>query len=75
MSAGIEVELTSVPDRDDLVAELWSAGELVSEVRTEPEGLRVQFYPRQDGAPWDVDFEGFRAALDEAATLLSSDGQ
>lgn len=40
----LRVELTSVPDRDTLVAEVWYGDELLAELRHEPDGVKAQLY-------------------------------
>jgi hypothetical protein len=65
-----KVELTSVPDRDDLVVEIWVGDEQLAELRNEPSGVCVQLYPGAAGAPWDLSHDDFMAALKEARERL-----
>lgn len=64
------VEVASVPDRDDLVAEVWLDQELIAELRHGPSGLQAQIYPAPPGQPWDVPYEEFTRALQEARDKL-----
>lgn len=64
-----EVELTSVPDRDDLVAEVWFGEHLFAELRHEPDGVKAQFYAAPAGR-WDVPYDELASALDEARERL-----
>ena len=41
----LTIELVSVPDRDDLVAEVWLGQYLLAELRQEGGHVRVQLYP------------------------------
>ncbi len=65
------VEVTSVPDRDSLVAEIWLDRELLAELRYEYGSFKVQIYPAPDGQPWDVDYEAFSGALQRARERLT----
>jgi hypothetical protein len=40
----IIVEITSVPDRENLVAEIWHQEYLIAEVSREKEDLKIEFY-------------------------------
>lgn len=51
------IEVTSVPDREGRVAEVWLQQEQFAELRHEVDELRVQIYPRPDNRPWDVSWE------------------
>jgi len=66
----LTIELASVPDRDDLVAELWQGTALIAEVRWEEQMLRVQLYPSEAGHPFDVPYEDLVAALLTAKARL-----
>lgn len=66
------VEVTSVPDRDALVAEMWLERELFAELRYEHRSLRLQFYPAPDGKPWDVPYEEFAGMLEQAREKLGA---
>jgi hypothetical protein len=64
------VEVTSVPDRDGLVAEIWLDQELLAELRDERGSLHMQIYPAPEGQPWDVPYEAFSRALQQARDRL-----
>ena len=69
------VEIASVPDRDELVAEVWSGDQLLAELRVEAGVVRIQLYPPPDGPPdgaphWDVPYDELLAALQTARTRL-----
>jgi len=66
----LTIELVSVPDRDDLVAEVWLGQYLLAELRHEGGQVRVQLYPASSGQAWDVPYEALRAALVQARSKL-----
>ena len=70
MPSTFQIELTSVPDRDDLVAEIWLDQDLFVELRLEAGEIRTQLYSRQDGKPWDVSHRDLLAALSKAEERL-----
>ena len=45
----LTVQIASVPDRDNLVAELWYGDEQWGEISQETENLRLEIYPRASG--------------------------
>lgn len=67
----LKVEIASVPDRDDLVAEIWQEDEMVAEIQRTPDGRFVlELYPSPNQRPWSFDFEYWMAALSEAQRRL-----
>lgn len=68
----LTIELASVPDRDDLVAEIWLGTAQLAEVRQEEQALRVQLYPSENGRPFDLPLEDLVAALVMAKARLSA---
>lgn len=64
------IEVTSVPDRNDLVAEIWLGQELIAELRHEHDSLQIQLYQPPDGQCWDVPYEEFAGALTQARDRL-----
>lgn len=67
MSDELTVTIASVPDRDDVVAELWVGDEQCGEVSREGSTLRLELYARPGGVPWRVAFDEFLEVLKEAA--------
>ena len=66
----LTIELVSVPDRDDLVAEVWLGQSLLAELRNEDGQVRVQLYPDSSEKPWDVPYESLCSALAQARSKL-----
>lgn len=68
--AHLEIIVASVPDREGLVAEIYSDREQVAEVRREPEAFEVDVYPKPNGQPWLIDLDHLLATLHEARQRL-----
>ncbi|MBE7373547.1 MULTISPECIES: hypothetical protein [Pseudomonadaceae] len=67
----LKVEMASVSDRDDLVAEIWQEDEMVAEIQRAPDGRFVlELYPSPNQQPWSLDLECWMAALSEAKRRL-----
>jgi hypothetical protein len=61
--------VASVPDRDDLVVEIWSGSEQVAELRREDAGPQIQMYSRKTGW-WEFPYADFLAVLKRAREEL-----
>lgn len=68
------INLASLPDRDNVVAEIWHGKYLLAELRREGDALRLQLYPGTNGAPWDVPHQDFVQALVHAEQHLDRRG-
>ena len=66
------VELASVPDRDDVVAEVWFDGELFAELRHDTGVVRLQLYDAPSGGRWDLPHDDVVAALRNARERLGA---
>lgn len=62
--------ISSPPDREKLVAEIFFGDAQWAEINQEREALEVEFYPRPDGEPWQLDYQDALSALDEAKRRL-----
>lgn len=62
--------ISSPPDREKLVAEVFIGDAQWAEINQDSQALRVEFYPRPDGEPWQMDYEDALKALDEAKQRL-----
>ncbi len=61
------VQLASVPDRDELVAEIWWNNQMVAEVRRGPDGDRyIDLYPSPSRTPWSFPVKEWLAAIEKA---------
>ncbi len=52
MSGKLTYLITDVPDREELVAELWLDDEMWGEISQEDGNILLELYPRRDGEPW-----------------------
>lgn len=62
--------LSTPPDRDKLVAEIFIDDVQWAEINQEHTILEIEFYPRPDGQPWKIDFSNAISALNEAKGRL-----
>jgi len=65
-----EIDISSPPDREKLVAEISFDNVQWAEINQERDVLEVEFYPRPDGQPWRIDFQLAVNALNEARIKL-----
>lgn len=68
--ARIKIQIASVPDRDQLVAEIWADGLLCAEVTQEGAVFFIELYQANLKLP----FTEFIAVLDEAKKRLTEGG-
>jgi len=62
--------ISSPPDREKLVAEVFFAETQWAEINQERDALEVEFYPRPDGEPWRIAYQDALNALDAAKRRL-----
>jgi len=62
-----KIEVCSVPDRDNLVAELWFNGNMICELNTENTNMEIIFYHDKEGV---YNFDDFVKALQRAKEEL-----
>ena len=62
--------ISSPPDRDKLVAEVFFGDAQWAELNQEGEAIEAIFYPRPDGEPWRIHLEEAHRSLDEAKLRL-----
>lgn len=66
------IEIVSVPDRDDVVAEVWWGNDMVAEMRRAENGeFLLDIYPMESHAPWSFELNRWLTALAEAQQKLS----
>ncbi len=71
-STPFRVEIASLPDREDVVAEIWVGDELFAELRHESTAVSVQIYCPAALVHWDLRFADLTAALEDARKRLGS---
>lgn len=64
------ITLASLPDCEQLVAELWYNNELWGELSQETGELELAIYPKPDGHPWQLRTDEVIQALQEAREKL-----
>ena len=62
--------ISSPPDREHLVAEIFFGEIQWAEINQEGNELEVEIYPRPDGEPWRLGFAEIVSALDQARSKL-----
>jgi hypothetical protein len=69
----ISITIASVPDREELVAELWLGDEQVGEVSKDARGeFIIELYSAPAGTPWRIRLDDLVAALGEAKARLGN---
>ncbi len=63
--------ISSPPDRDAIVAELWQKDEQVAELRQDTSGLRLELYNSRSPTGRDLDYSEFMTALSQLKQALS----
>lgn len=66
------IEVTSVTDRDDLVAEVWFGRELLAEIHYEAGQACLQVYNAPTGKSWELPLDEFQDALRQARERLGA---
>ena len=64
-----KIEITSVPDRKNLVTEIWFGENLVAEVNHESDYLEIELYPSEK---LKFRFKNFQDALEDAKNKLNN---
>lgn len=65
------IAISSPPDREKLVAEIFFGDTQWAEINQERMAIEVEFYPRPDGNPWRIDYDDALKALEEAKRRLT----
>lgn len=60
-----KVEIASVPDRENLVAEIWYGDHLIAEINQESEDLEIEIYSAEKlKLPYQLFYEALQKAKD-----------
>lgn len=70
MSTLWRICISSPPDREKLVAEIFFADQQWAELNQEGPELELEVYPRADGQPWKIPYHHITSALEEAKKKL-----
>ena len=64
------VVIASVPDRDDVVAEVWFGEAMLAELGNDIKGVVVQIYPPPDEHFWELHYDDLTQLLQSAKAKL-----
>lgn len=67
----LRIVVSSPPDRDSVVAELWQNDEQIAELRRDGSELRLELYNSRSATPRDLDYHEFVAALSRLGEELA----
>lgn len=68
----LTVEIASVPDRDNVVAEIWQGDNMVAEMQRADDGRFVlEIYANRDSNSWAFDLYDWLTVLAEAQKRLT----
>lgn len=68
--APFTIELTGVPDRDELVVEIWCGDQLFAELRHDGADVAVQLYCPSSPRTWDIRLADLLDVLHKARDRL-----
>lgn len=72
----LEAMVTSPPDRESVVFEIWHENRQVAEISKEPGcGYEVEIYPAANNGVWHFDLNEFKAMLEDGMKELASNPQ
>lgn len=67
-----KIEIASVSDRDDLVAEIWQSDQMIAEIRRTADGRPlIEIYPPLEGGSWTFLALDWIEAQQRAIALLN----
>lgn len=65
------IEIASVPDRDDVVAEIWWGDAMVAELHRGASGeVEIEIYPPESRGSWSFDLPSWITVLAKAQQKL-----
>jgi hypothetical protein len=64
------IQITSAPDDEELVAEVWRGEEMLAELRHEAIGVAARLFPPRDGAAWDFTMDEILGVLAHEREVL-----
>ena len=74
MNQRYEVLIASVPDREEVVAEIFIDDVLWGELTDEGRPMNFEVYPHPSGEPWTVDVDDLLRAIQSAKDRLLAMG-
>lgn len=70
-----KILITSPPDRENLVAEIWIDDCQFAEVSQEGDERLVEIYPHPRGGPWQIAFSEILEVLERSRARLDEMGE
>ena len=70
MKSELYIEIASVPDREEVVAEVWCGDKQFGELSKRKDALILEVYPHPNAQPWVMPFEAVVSALNDAKKRL-----
>ncbi|WP_246791936.1 hypothetical protein [Burkholderia perseverans] len=68
----LEAMVTSPPDRQNIVFEIWFDDREVAEISKEPgRGYEIEIYARAENGVWSFDLDEFKSILERGVKELS----
>lgn len=65
----LTIEITSPPDRENLVAEIWFGNQMIAEINQENENLGLEIFADENGK-LELGYDAFYEALKKAKERL-----
>ncbi|CAI2480671.1 TPA: hypothetical protein SMI40_003573 [Serratia liquefaciens] len=67
----LTAQIASLPDRENVVYEIYFGTNQVAEISNEPDvGLRIEIFTCPDGGIWNFNFNEFRFLVEQAERNL-----
>lgn len=70
MKPELTITIASLPDRENLVAELWFGNMQWGEINQEGGSLTLEVYPQQSGKPWVFELNEVIKQVEQAKSRL-----
>ncbi|WLE60401.1 hypothetical protein GIY62_07050 [Burkholderia plantarii] len=69
----LQAKIASVPDRDNLIYEIWCGNREVAEISKEPgRDYEIELYAAAEGGAWRLDLNEFKVMLENGIRELAS---
>lgn len=70
MKPELTITIASLPDRENLVAELWFGDTQWGEINQEGGSLTLEIYPHHSGKPWAFELNDVIKQVEQAKSRL-----
>lgn len=70
MIESVRINVASLPDRDDLVGEIWFGDVEFAEVVIENRHLQIEIFPNPDGGNWNLSWKNLIDVVERAKIKL-----